>query len=98
MGSAKSKLSYLEADCQQYQIRTLAYNYHADLLGQGKELDSLNPGYGSKSARWRWVAPDSLDQLVFNRLCLKPKVRIEQPAPPAAEIEPSAAPKVETSI
>ena len=97
-GTAKSKLSYLEADCQQYQIRTLAYNYRADLLGKGKELDSMNPSYGVKSARWRWVAPDSLDQRVFNRLCLKPKPKLEVPAPPAAEIEPVAAPKVENSI
>lgn len=81
-GSAKSKRVYLEADCQQYQIRTLAYSYRADLQGYGKELDSANPGYGSKSARWRFVSPNSLDQEVFSRLCLKPKSKpLEKPEP-----------------
>lgn len=100
-GSAKSKQVYIEADCQQYQVRTLAYSFRADPQGTGKELDSANPGYGTKSARWRFVSPDSLDQEVFNKLCLKPKPATK-PEPIVADpvIDPAQGtpPKPDTSI
>lgn len=61
----KSKKMFLECDCHEGQVKTLAFSFYSEKMGKGDVLAENNYATGP----WRWVQPNTLDEALFNLSC-----------------------------
>lgn len=72
-GYPKSKKIFLQSDCHQGQVKTLAFTFTTEKMGKGDTLSEGNNSFGP----WRWVLPDTLDEALFNISCRATKNHTE---------------------
>lgn len=61
----KSKKVFLDIDCHEGQVKSLAFVFYTEKMGKGDVLTENNYATGP----WRWVHPGSFDEALFNISC-----------------------------
>ena len=71
----RSKKILLENNCLNSQVRTLAFSFMTEEMGEGFPIPGFPLISTSSYAKWRAVEPNSFDQTLFNKVC--------RPSPPS---------------
>lgn len=65
----RSKKIFLENNCLNSQVRTLAFSFMTEEMGEGYPIPGFPLISTSSYAKWRAVEPNSFDQILFNKVC-----------------------------
>lgn len=65
----RSKKIFLENNCLNSQVRTLAFSFMTEEMGEGFPIPGFPLISTSSFAKWRAVEPNSFDQILFNKVC-----------------------------
>jgi hypothetical protein len=65
----RSKKIFLENNCLNSQVRTLAFSFMTEEMGEGDPIPGFPLISTSSYAKWRAVEPNSFDQILFNKVC-----------------------------
>lgn len=65
----RSKKIFIESNCLNSQVRTLAFSFMTEEMGEGFPIPGFPLISTSTYARWRAAEPNSFDQILFNKVC-----------------------------
>ncbi|QWE19340.1 surface-adhesin E family protein [Polynucleobacter corsicus] len=89
----RSKKIFLENNCLNSQIRTLAFSFMTEEMGEGYPIPGFPLISTSSYAKWRAVEPNSFYQILFNKVCRPSAPSANQSLQDGEEIvAPNAAP------
>lgn len=67
--TTRSKKIFVENNCLNSQVRTLAFSFMTEEMGDGYPIPGFPLISTSSFAKWRAVEPNSFDQALFNKVC-----------------------------
>jgi hypothetical protein len=67
--TTRSKKIFVENNCLNSQVRTLAFSFMTEEMGDGYPIPGFPLISTSSFAKWRAIEPNSFDQALFNKVC-----------------------------